>query len=347
MNAEIAGQLIAKFVEKTWPNDKREVWDILRLGINKAWDEGKWYGMTAEFTAPIYKDGSGQSYFMAPPSHPILQAINTQSMGSIIRDPYFMFHRNGYGDIKNRGGCDWNKDVYDMGEVPYFDRNNINFSEGIRIGVRSLGNPGSEEKVIISGSYANDEKVYTYKKSDMGSCLGCPSKESIETVNGIEIEIGSGFNYINNVCFNSISSITKTITKTPVEIIALDQAGVGHRIALMQPNQKFSTYRKYLVPTDLCGKNSIHGIFKIAPQEVITSMSDNIIISSDEALISLAKGVYNMYYKDQTEAGSQFFLMGIGSLEKQKRETASPSESPIQVLGIYDDDIPRVMKYHS
>jgi hypothetical protein len=349
MIASIAAQIVAKFIEKRWPSDKEDIYEILRLGINKAWQEGKWLGMTAEMFVNVYKETSGQSYIISPQSHPVLLALNGTHAGGIpIRDEYFMFHRNGYGDIRDYPGCNWNQDVYSIGEVPYVNKNNINFSEGVRIGVRSLGIAGPNEKLYINGTYKDGERIFTYKKKDYGNCCGCNTNtDEIDTVNGIEIPITNDFNYINNICFSSILSITKTQTRTPIEVIAIDSSNSAYVIARMLPAQRFSKYKKYLVPNNLCGRTTMHGLFKIAKQEYIKDDTDNIIIENDEALISLAMGAYNMYHKQQMELGAQYFLSGITVLDKEKKEESSPVESPIQVSGTYDGDLDTALKYNS
>lgn len=348
MNAEIAGKLVAKFIEKQWPNDREDVLEIIRLGVNKAWQEGKWIGMTAEFFMPIYKDAAGQSYFMAPQSHPNLLAINGVNNGMTIRDPYFMFHRNGYGDIRNSAGCNWNQDVFDVGATPYYDRSNIDFSKGVTIGIRSLGPVGDNEEIYINGTHTDGEKVITYDKSDFGNPCGCDGKDYEVAINGAKIKIiNNNFLYLNNVKFASITSITKSTTKSPIEVIAIDCYGVGHQIARMEGNQRFSKYRKYLVPNNLCGKKSLHALFKCGQQELLVNPTDEVIISNEEALISLAKGIYFMYYKERPEEGAGFILQGFSVLEKERREEDAPSEFPIQVDGIVYSDLPHALRHHS
>jgi len=340
MIAQVAGELVAEYIERRWPSDKEEVYKILRLGINKAWSEGKWSGMTKEMFVNVYKDEYGKNYIIGPDTHPILLALNVNGYPRTIRDNYFMFHKNGNGDVKNRPDCHWNEDVYDLGEMPYFNKDNIIFSEGVRIGVRATGKPGAGEKVYIAGSYDNGLQVVTYKKTDTAKCCGCTvDTNTVDTVTGAEIEIGEGFTYINNIIFNDITAISKTVTRTPIEIIAIDKNGNGSLISRMNPNQRFSSYRKYMVPTHLCGRTCLHGIFKISKQEKITSDTDNIIISNEEVLIGLAKSIHNIYNKEQQEIGASYFLQAISTLDKDKREEESPSESPLQVESIYGDDL--------
>jgi len=347
MIAEIAGKTVARFIGRNWPEDADEVYEILRLGINKAWSEGKWLGMTAEFSVPVFADSCGRKYFMSPQSHPILLAINIDGKPKDIRDKYFEFHRNGMGDITNRNGCNWIGDVFDIGSVPYFDKNNINFECGVRVGVRSLGPSGLNEKIFIDGAYEDGQKVYSYSQKSYGFTNGCNLKDLEVTTNGIHLDINQDFNYISDVKFSNISSITKTPTKSPIEVIVIDFNNNAYPIARLEPNQTFSSYRKYLVPDHLCNCLSIHGIFKIAEQEEIKNPTDQIIISNGEALINLCKAIDMMYYKENIDGGSMYFVNGIKCLENQKREHESPTETPIQVSVLMNSDIPETLKHLS
>lgn len=348
MNAGLAGEKIAKFIDRSWPNDKKEIFNILRLGINKAWQQGKWIGMTAEFEVKIQKDSFGQNYIIAPPTHPILLAINVDGKPRTLRDKYFMFHRNGDGHIRNRKGCKWNQQVYDLGAVPVFNKNNINFCKGVTIGVRSIGPAGPNEKIVISGSYEDGKKIYTYEAGNFGKACGCESsEETVETVSGVSLDINQNFNYISNIQFTDISNIYKTVTRSPIEVIALTDDGNGYSIARLEPNQRFSKYRKYLIPDDICNQESVHGLFKISQQEEIVSLSDPLMISNEEALICFSKGIHQMYYKDQTELGAQFILQGIAILEKEKQEEESPTSFGIQVECLGVDDLPNILRYQS
>jgi hypothetical protein len=342
MNAEIGGKLVAQFIEKQWPNDRSKIYEILKIACNKAWQEGKWFGMTAEFYVNVMKDSDGNYFFISPYSHPILLAINSLcKQGGTIRDSYFMFHKNGYGDIRKTPGCDWNKDFYDVGTVPYIDKNNINFDCGVKIGVRPVGKAGINEIVNINGGYSDGKQIYTYKNSRYANTCGCSvNTDSIDTVNGVEISVIDGFNYINNINFSSITSITKSHTKSPIEVIAINPDNTATVIARLEPNQRFSEYRKYIVPSEFRKRPIIHGLFKIGKQEDIIHPTDEIMIKSEEALIALAKGVHLMYYKEEVEAGAGYILNGLSVLEKEKRESDSSQEFPIQVINTYEDDLP-------
>ncbi len=350
MKAEHAGKLVAPFINRQWPEGKRDIYKILKLGINKAWNEGKWLGMTQEGFVPV-RCGSDGYYIIGPYDHPILLAINTEGKVADIRSKHFMFHRNGNGDVRDRTGCRWNRDVYDLGESPIVDSEIININDGVLIGVRAIGTPGPSEKVWINGTYRDSTKVYSYKLREAGvdACACTINKEEIDTVSGIELDITKNFNYICNIEFGGVLSISKTITRTPVEIIAVDKiTGKGQQIAYLHPNQRYSKYRKYLLPDDLCkNKKCVHGLFKTRQQEEIVSDQDELIIHNEEALICLAMCIDLIYYKGQLNEGAGMFLQAISTLDKEKREEESPEIFPVQIQRVLEGDTPEILNYIS
>lgn len=345
MIAETAAKTIAPFVDKQWPEDKEDIFQILKLGVNKAWQEGRWFGMTAEYFLPIQRDRYNQSYIIAPTSHPILLATNINGCPQSIRDVYFQFHKNGNGKISKSDGCSWVEDVYDMGTTPFLPNLNINFDKGVLVGVRAIGLAGDGEYVYINGKYKDGNSVYTYEHAKGCACK--VSKDEVDTINGIRLDISSDFNYISNIKFSEINKIVKTITRTPIEVSVIDpNTRTVYPIAMLAPNQKESKYRKYLVPTQACKHPSFHGVFKIAQQEDIVHPNDELVISNEEAIISLCKGVHQIYWKEQTELGAAYVLQGISILEKEKRQEESPNQFTIQVDPIMYADIPDAFRHN-
>lgn len=333
MRAETAAKLVAKFIGKDYERNRDEIFEILTMAVNKAWKEGKWFGMTREVFVPIRENSYKERYIIAPEQYPILLAININGKPGVdIRSKNFIFHHNGNGDIKDRNGCKWNTNVFDMGETPVLDESRINVNSPVRIGVRALGAPGENEKLFVKGSYGDGSKVFTYKNREYGSACACvKEKDEIETVSGVELSITSNFNYISNIPFTSITSIEKTLTRTPIEVIAINEDSSAFVAARMEPGQRRTKYRKYIVPDKVCNETCIHGLFKIAPQQDISSPHDEVIINDPEILISLAMSIDMIYYKGDVEKGSAYFLQAISMLDKQKREEESPEEFPIQV----------------
>lgn len=331
MNAGQAGQLVAKFIGRNWPNDREEIFEILQLGINKAWGEGKWFGMTVEGYVGLTYSSNGK-YIVGPASHPILLAINIHGIPQDIRSHHFKFHRNGDGQIMDCNGCKWNTAVYDSGEFPYLE-GKININDGVFIGVRSLGVPGPDEKVWIKGSHVDGNQVFTYKNSEdkLDTCGCIVDTTKIDIINGLELDVTSDFRYIKNIRLHDIKAITKTKTRNPVEILAFDCDGNTQLLARLEPGDTESKYRRYYLPDDLCKYSSVHGLFKVAEQPNIVSDSDTLLIRHREALISLCMAINYIFYKSQQDLGAQYFLNAITALEKQKREHESPDIFPVQV----------------
>lgn len=344
MNAGEAGKLVARFINRSWPNDRQDIFEILRLGLNKGYNEGKWFGQTREYVVPI-RTASFGNYIVGPTDYPVLLAANLDTMPVDIRGNYFKFHKNGDGWVTNRQGCRWVRDVFDLGVFPTIEEIKIN-SEFL-VGVRALGNAGPNEKAWINGTYGG-HKVYTYKLNQAGiKACGCTvDPQSVDTINGVELDISQDFNYICNIRFEDITSIRKTITRTPVEVVAIDPVtGKGVLLARLEPNETEAKYRRYQVPDRACRNSCLHGIFKIREQEAIISDTDELIINNSEAIISLCMAIDNIFYKQDVNAGAGYFLQGISTLDKNKQERESPDVFPVQVQNLMHGDMPSIMNY--
>lgn len=350
MNAEQGFQLVADFIEAD-ESSRAKVWRVIQLACNHAWGKGKWWGMTADFWCKIFLESKpgGKPYIVSPPGYDACLGINTDGKPRILRDDYFMFHKNGPGDIQGHDYCQWNRDVYDVGNVPIIHDINIYENEGVMVGVRSLGSPGEDEYVTIQGDTVDGNLSISYElqQKDSCNCLQASTDENesaVRTVQGLRIKVTNKFEYIDNVLLKSITSITKSFTRCPIEVIFINSKGEGFITARLNPWDTESQYRKYYVPQGCQG--SVHGLFKIAKQPQIIDGSQPLIISNDEALLALCKGIHLKYYKEQFAAGAELLQSGIISLEEEMREKQSPIESPIQVVGMYSgEDIPDIMRY--
>lgn len=349
MNAGQAFALVADFIEGD-ENSKDRVWRTMKLACNHAWGKGKWWGMTADFWCKVFTDPCGSPYIFAPPGYDTLLGVNYDGKSRIMRDVYFMFHKNGPGDIKDHNYCQWNRDVYDAGEVPTLHDINI-YSKcgGVMIGIRSIGTPGEDEYVSIIGKTDNQNEVYTYefKEKNKCNCVQAVEDENspvVRTVQGLRIKVSDKFEYVDNVFFKDITHIYKTITKCPIEVIFINSQGEAFVTARISPYDTKSSYRKYTVPNGCCG--SIHGVFKIAKQRNILDDSQPIIIDNEEALVALCKGINLKYNKEQAAAGEAYLASGVIALEEELREKQSPIQTPIQVVGVNNEDVPDILKYY-
>jgi hypothetical protein len=289
-------------------------------------------------------------YIFAPPGYDTLLGVNYDGKPRIMRDAYFMFHKNGPGDIKGHNYCHWNTDVYDAGEVPTLHDINLYGECGVMVGVRSIGTPGEDEYVSINGKTLYGKEVYTYEFKD--ACKDCNCVQAVEdatapvvrTIQGLRIKVTEKFEYIDNVFFTSIDNIFKTITRCPIEVVFINKNGEAFITARISPYDTHSSYRKYTIPKGCC--DSIHGIFKIEKQRNIVDDSQPIILNNEEALLALCKGINLKYNKEQLTAGDTYLESGVIALEEELREKSSPIETPIQVVGICAEDVPDIFKYY-
>lgn len=343
ITAEQGARLIAPHVEKAWPQHRADLFRILRMALNYAWNEGRWYGMSREYFIATHK-GNPHSYFIGPKGFDVLLAINAAGKPRLTRGIEFQFHKNGYGSVTKEGTCAWFEDVMDLGESPILQQLNITSM----LGVRALGPETGNPTVKIRGKYKDDNSVYTFVKEKItvqetcGCIASTDDNEIIKTIDGLEIPISEKFTYISNICFKSIDSINKDITTNPIEIIAIDSTGEGKLLARLEPYEIESRYRKYIAPVDTICDNSVHALFKISPQGDINNDTQPLIISNEEALIALAMGIHKVYYTQEQTPGQMYLARGINALEKQKREEESGGHFPIQVTGLGVDDIPEI-----
>jgi len=348
MNAGQGAETIAQFVDCVYPQDSVKIWNILRLGINRAWKEGKWFGMTAEMFVPVQEDLCGGKFIISPFGYSNMIGLNVNCEPRTFRDIHFMFHKNGYGDVDQSGEACWNEDVYDEGVQNCLFDFKAHFPDGAMLGVRSLSDAGEGEKLWIQGPTADGEQAFSYEsiKDKFPSGCNCVAVEEASlarTVHGIEFTITSDFQYINNIIFSDIASINKTITMGLIEVIAVDPAtGVGKRVNTLYPWEYKSPIKRYRIPKTCC--DTVHGLFKIDEQPIIVDESQPIIISDDEAIISLAMGIYLVYHKQDIEKGTVYINQGINALEKEKREKESPDVFPLQLIGMTADDTPEILK---
>jgi hypothetical protein len=350
MNAGQAGESIAPFIDSDMSQHRARVFNIIQRACNYAWGKGKWFGMTAEFFVKTEREPVGGKRFMfAPTGYGTLLAVNVDNRpGVTIRDNYFMFHRNGSGDIKSQehAHCRWNTDVYDVGVRPTMHEINLYFPDGVWIGVRSLGPNGEDEYITIQGK-DEEGSVFSYEEAGFKGCscfsLEEEEKEVVKTVNGVKVKISKDFIYINNVNFTSIDKIFKTITQSAIEVRVIDKNKKTYITAILQPWETQSEYRKYYIP-DACGP-CVHGLFKISKQPKIIDDSQPLIIGDDNALLALCKGIHLFYFKEQAAAGQVYLDTGIRALEEEKQESESPEVSPIQVIGTNMEDVDQILKY--
>jgi hypothetical protein len=239
----------------------------------------------------------------------------------------------------------------DCGQQPVIEQPNIKLRGPVTIGFRSLSGESQTAEININGATTlGASKLITYQAIQQASSKVCGCQQiaaadeiKTDTIYGAAFRISKDFTYIDNLCFESIESINKSITNGPVEVVAIHKDGTGYLLARLEAHETTSRYRKYLVPNGCNCKQTIHGSFKISQQENIVYGSQPLIIENEEAIISLAMGIYKQYYTNELNEAKFFISEGLSALDKEKREEDSPNVFPVQIDGIHAYDIPDVI----
>lgn len=358
--AEKAAKLIAKYVGYKYPDNKEELFEILTLVNDRIWNEGSWWGMTAEFYVSTRKGPNNENYIVCPPNYDILKAVNVNGNPVLPRDRWFQFHKNGSGTIDKSCG-NWTESVVDLGEYPtindIFQCTNDARPDKILIGATLTGEETSTNPpklVRVQGEWDRGGEVYTYERESFpaNKIEFLNEEQGFHPVFGAKIALNNKLRFIENIWWKKITNITKDVTVNPVEVYAIhnDENKTLQLIAVMGPHQTYARHRRYLVPDDACIKSCncsnscscppvVHGMFKISEPEEIVYDTQTIYTRSREALISLAIGVSEMFNKKKPENSIPFTLNGIKALEDNNRENQSDDIFPIQVTGPYLDDI--------
>ena len=354
MNAEQAAQYIAPFIKSSWPKDKDKLFNILSLIHSRAWKEGKWYGMTMEATVPVSEDRT----LITPPGYNVLLKVNLDSKPTPIRDKYFQFHRNGTGSIEECCGSNWCGDVHDLGPEPVLFQPSKDPScvckdqdaPCVQLAFKSVGCEDDDSEITVTGFYPRDykpgqtqeycpqERIYTYERETTPGkteICGCrkdtPPKTGKKPKNGATVKLTEELSLLN-LYWGEIESIKKTKTRNPIEVYAVYGDNKVRLIARLEPWQTEARYRRYKVP-DTCKTPCVHGLFKISQPERILDESQSMLISDDEALLLLAKGLHMTYYESDDENGERYIIRGIKALDDQLKEQMSSADVPIQVSG--------------
>lgn len=347
LNIGQVSKLIAQHVDRTFPNDREAIYEILDLVKEKIWHSGKFYGSTKWGWCRVRGDGT----IITPHGYNILLGCKVEGLPSAdIKDKYFMFHKNGPTSsvIKDKG---FNNSVIDLGEFPtllppekYHSGKNIG---NWYISVKSPG-LGFSKNPSIARVMAYDcqgNKIYTYifKKDEDAeeevTQLGVDEIDQHEgVIEGINYQIKGVDTLYKNIIVSSVYGIVKQPTVTPVEFWLYENKSCSNGIlmARLEPNETISSYRSYKVP-DGCIRNKwVYGLFKMSKPQATAFDSELFMTDNKSAIISIAKGVYKANFKDQLSEGRAFIDDGIRALNDELRESKSSSTSTMQVDSIRD-----------
>lgn len=336
MNAAEAGQIVAQFIEKSWPNDRDSIFQILDLVQETIWKSGLFEGSTKWATVKVRKDGT----IVTPHMYPILIGAKKDHTKFDIKGSYFMFHEN--GPLKDPDESDhFSKNIQFLGSYPTL----INHTEDTKvsrasynIGVISecLPPSGSPPLTTISATNRNGRNIYTYRfkekvnpefiEEDAPVEFG-PDDVSIQhgVIEGIVYPITNRLITFDNVDVSEIYNITKETSLASVDYYLFDSSlkdcctRKGVLIASLDPFQTVSRYNTYRVVNSCVRGGTIYGLFKKDRPEKLVNDYQHVLINSKIGLISLAKAMQFTYFKDNVAKGEQFLEKGMEDISNELR----------------------------
>lgn len=336
---------IASSIGLCWPNDESRIFENLTHVQNEIWKSGKFFGSTKFFDCKVLPNNQ----IITPHGYGIMLGIDINGKPKEMKDEFFLFHKNGPGDINRfRGECEnFNDDIYYLGNSPVLiqptDESCRQFRldcEPKKIIVRcECANDPPYKRTVISGLGVDGKPIYTYKATDPSTeqetVCQCTSNnpvelQAVQAVQGVEYQISS-YSLAANILFSKIDNIIKEVTSVPVEYWMVDQNGIGTLIARLEPWQILSNYQIYQIPKKCLRMRSVLGLFKRnKPEPVIDE--NQIFISSDiEAIKSLAIGIDYKYTKKNIPASLPFFQDAGSQLSAELKENRTGATQTLQV----------------
>lgn len=337
-----AARIIAPHVERTFPNDREAIFDILNLVKEKIWQTGKFSGSTKWMWVKVRDDGS----IITPHGYNILLGCRTDKGPPLdIRDQYFIFHKNGPASSAPIKDNNYTSNVISLGQYPtllppdFFGNGKL--KDEFKLSVVSP-NCGNSREFNTLRVFANDKfgnKIYSYifkENEDANEELKILIADDIDqtdgVIEGINFPIKSVDFCWDNVIVSSIYGIIKEPTRSPVEVWIVDcKRNIKILAARLEPNETTSSYNLYKIPNIAIRNKWVYGLFKMSKPQPISFDSELFLIDNQTALINIAKGVYKMTYKDQLIEGKAFVNEGISSLNDELREEKPNSTTTLQI----------------
>jgi hypothetical protein len=335
---------VAKFINKSWPDDKDYLFEILSIAEEYFWISGLFQGSTIFATV-----ANDNGRIVTPHGYSILEGVAVNQKPQIIRDKNSYFHVNGPGPIgaEEINSCycrgEISKTIYDLGEFPTLlgNQNSIN-GKTFKISVEPSGCEKGE--VIITGLNECGHMIYTYFQngysnsdddSSSGSCFCGESEIAEKQENGMDVIEGVSYSLTKptmyeNVTFSNVIAITKSNTLAPVNIYAVYDDGSRVLLSRMEPFQTESSYRIYNIEDKSA---NIVGLFRRSKPGRIVNETQRFIVNSEIATITMVEGVYEKHYTKDSQRGSIYIADAIAILKESYKSSQSNYKAEIQVSG--------------
>lgn len=352
-------QNVAQFVNKSWPNDRHELYRILTLAQEEIWKSGFFKNSTKWAHCAVRPDGT----IVTPHGYNILVGakIGCRTIAD-LRDQYFSFDPNG---PVNEPAEDRNmsKVIQHMGDYPTllnFTNDSRQCHEPFNMGVISEGSPmfGSPPHTVISGFNACNKKIYTYGSTNNYALADDESVEQIsnyatygedfytetDILEGLQMPITSRMNVRSDVRFSSIYNIAKDCTLSEVSYYAVYPNSKGILIAELGPFQTISVYKTYKILNSCIHNGQAYCLFKMSRPDPIVS-DNQFFISADQATqINIAKFVYHSYWKNDIERAAIFHGAAMSDLARSV-STEEPANSESIVIINHSNDQRKKRKF--
>lgn len=345
--AGLAGSLIAQFIEKSWPNDKETIFNVLSLVNEEIWNSGLFPNSTKWAYVKVGQNGT----ITNPHGYAVLLGAKVDCQKFEVKDSYFMFHSNGPLREPDES-TSFSKNLQLLGTYPTLinPQNDYMFKcgdRGFNIGVSACNLPPSRYPplTIISGLGLNNRPIYTYRFEDTRSdevkiaeddeiTNYSPDDVDFESglIEGVQFPITRNLIKFSNVAFSDIYNIVKQPTLTDVDYWMVDESSCkGIKIATLGPFQTRSAYNIYRVDNKCIRDNCIFALFKREKPDAIINDSQFVLTNNQNALIAMAKGIYAMYYKDDINIGTAFITKALRDIARELAQSNPAAVSKIQV----------------
>ena len=344
ITAEKVGELIAPYIEKSWPNDRDLIFNVIDLIQEQIWSAGLFEGSSKWAKVRVNQNGT----IVTPHGYSILLGCKIGNVKLDIRDSYFMFHSNGPTDEPQESN-EFSKNVTHLGTYPtlinHLDDAYSN-SGDYYIGVVSPCLPPSSivPLTTVGVKDLNSKPVYTYRFSEKSDpdvieddALKNYTPDDVRMEDGI-IE-GLRFPITNklikycNVRISEVYNITKEPTLSNVDYYALspENPNSGILIASLDPFQTHSSYNVYRITNKCINKGEAFCLFKRSKPETVVNDSQIVFCNNKTALISLAKGVHYMYFKDNIAIGQTYLATGLQEISKDIEQSNPGVKRNLQI----------------
>ena len=344
MTAEEICQISADIIGLSYPSDRSKLFFLCRMTNHEIWKQGRYHGMIKEFYVNTKVDECGRKYITSPNGHNVLLGVNLNTKPTRINNNWFQFHRNGSGSWDSDKNWKGIGGVMDMGPSPVIEqpraRNEISTSENdpVYIAVRSRGIEDAGIVVTINGENRLGEDHYTFTpivETPFIRTLKNPIDTTIakaDVTYGAQYKLTNKFTLFENVFWSRINSISKPVTRHPVDVYAVHDTGETYLLATLAPHQRNSSYRNYLIPDDeCCNAQCVHALFKMSEPESIEYPTQLMVTDNITALMDMMIGMDYKYYKKDLPNAAIYILSSVRALEDATRENQSNHESQIQV----------------